>query len=110
MKCPKCGSENVDVQLMQETQGKTTETISHTKSKYRQGHGCLWWLCVGWWWRAVDLMLWIFSFIPRLLIQILKPKKYRGKASTATVSTEKVNTVYRTMCLCRDCGNHWESK
>ena len=42
MKCPNCGSENVNVQLVTETQ---------LKDKH---HGCLWWLCVSWWWiRAV---------------------------------------------------------
>ncbi len=47
MVCPKCGSENVDVNVQQENNGSTT--ISKTKSKYKEkGHGCLWWLLVGW--------------------------------------------------------------
>ena len=38
MKCPKCGSENVTVQVVNETELKEKK------------HGFLWWLCVGWYW------------------------------------------------------------
>lgn len=23
-------------------------------------HGFLWWLCVGWWWRPIKYMFWLF--------------------------------------------------
>lgn len=108
MKCPKCGSENVDVQLIQENQGKTTKTKSKTKSTTRKGHGCLWWLFIGCWWWIVDLFIWCVAFIPRLIIQIHSGRKDKTRSTTKTVSNEKVHTVYRSMCLCHDCGHHWE--
>lgn len=103
--CPQCGSINVSVQVFQEQAGTTT--VSKTKSKYKEkGHGCLWWLLIGWWWWMVDLLLWIFLFLPRLLIQIFKKKKYVG--SSQTVSQTVNQTVYKSMCNCMSCGYVWE--
>ena len=100
VKCPNCGSENIDFQVHEE---KTT--VTRTKSKYKEkGHGCLWWLLIGWWWWIVDLMLWIFLFLPRLVIQLCKKKKYKGSATS--VSADHVN--YQTICLCKDCGHNWK--
>ena len=108
MTCPKCGSENVDVQLVQETTGKTTKTKSKTKSVSQKGHGCLWWICIGWWWWMIDMLFWCVAFIPRLIIQSLKGRKDKTRSTTKTVSNEKIRTVYRSMCICHDCGHHWE--
>lgn len=103
--CPKCGSTDVEIQMHQETTGSTTVTKS--KSKYKEkGHGCLWWLCIGWWWWIIDLCLWICAFIPRLLVKVFKKKKYKGK-STSVAHTEN-HVVYKSVCLCKNCGNHWE--
>ena len=38
MKCEKCGSENVTVQLINK------QELHHDKP------GCLWWGLIGWWW------------------------------------------------------------
>lgn len=105
MFCPKCGSQNVDAQLYQENIGGTT--VTKTKSKYRQkGHGCLWWLMIGWWWWIVDLLLWIFVFPIRLIAQLFKKKKYVGQ-STSVASTHN-QVQYKTVYLCKSCGYHWE--
>ena len=109
MTCPKCGSENVDVQLFQETKGKTTKTKTKTRAVTQRGHGCLWWLFIGWWWWLIDLFIWCVAFIPRLVIQLLKGRKGRTRSTTRTISKEKVHTTYRSMCVCRECGHHWES-
>ena len=77
-----------------------------TGSSKSNGHGCLWWLLIGWWWWMVDLLLWIFLFLPRLLIQIFKKKKYVG--SSQTVSQTVNQTVYKSMCNCMSCGYVWE--
>jgi hypothetical protein len=108
--CPKCGSSNIESSIFQENQGG--ETITTTKSKYKEkGHGCLWWLLIGWWWWIVDLLLWIFFFFPRLIIRIFaapfKKKKYKG--SEISVSTTNNRIKYKTICLCKDCGNNWDS-
>ena len=106
MFCPKCGSWNIDVSIHQENSG--SKTLTTTKSKYKEvGHGCLWWLCIGWWWWIVDLFLWILLFFPRLAMQLFKKKKYEG-LSNATSETKNKFT-YRSICLCKDCGYHWET-
>jgi predicted RNA-binding Zn-ribbon protein involved in translation (DUF1610 family) len=104
-RCPKCGGNNIDIQLHQENIGGNTVTT--TKSRYKQkGHGCLWWLFIGWWWWMVDLFLWIFIFPIRLLAQIFKKKKYVGKSTSASSTVNKIN--YKTVYLCKSCGYHWE--
>ena len=107
MTCPKCNSNDVTVQTFQEDLG--TVTTSHTASKYREkGHGCLWWLTIGWWWWIVDLCLWVFMFIPRLILQLFKKKKYVG--SSSTVSSTVRNVKYRTVCTCQNCGHSWSKQ
>lgn len=108
MKCPKCGSDNVTASTFQEDRG--TVTTSKTKSKYReQGHGCLWWLTIGWWWWIVDLLSWIVFFIPRLILRLFsapfRRKKYKGTSSTVSQTVNKVG--YRTVCTCQNCGHSW---
>lgn len=104
MFCPNCGSNNVAAQTFQENSGSTT--VTKTKSKYKEkGHGCMWWLFIGWWWWIVDLFLWIFLFVPRFCIQLFKKKKYKGKS----VSTSKTvnNISYKTVFVCHNCGHTW---
>lgn len=107
MNCSKCGSTNIDIQVFQENQGSVT--TSKTTSKYKEkGHGCLWWICIGWWWWIVDLCMWFCFFIPRLVLQLFKKKKYKGSAST--VSTSQNIIVYRRICTCKDCGHTWSQQ
>lgn len=82
MKCPKCGSENVNVQAVTETQVKNAR------------HGCAWWLFVGWWWLPVK---WICFFVPALIVKIFGHKKV------------KVESTQKTMCVCQSCGHSWEA-
>ena len=60
MKCPKCGSTNISVQIISETQLK------------EQHHGIFWWLLIGWWWIPIK---WIFFTIPALIVKIFAPKR-----------------------------------
>ena len=77
MKCKKCGSENVNVQA-----------IGVVKSKH---HGVMYWLCFGW---LIDLMLWIFLTMPRLIVAIFRPKK--------------VKTKIKSYAVCQECGHKWK--
>lgn len=81
MKCPKCGSENVNVQMVSET-------------KLKKKHGCLYWILVGWY---LEPILWLFLTIPKLIYQLFKPRKYKTK------------TIHKSLCVCQDCGHHWET-
>lgn len=83
MKCPKCGSENVSVQIV---------TDAHLVDQH---HGCLWWLCVGWWWIPVK---WICFTVPALLLKIFVPKR------------QKLQQSQHTECVCQNCGHHWKAE
>lgn len=80
MICPKCGSENVNVQV-----------VSETKLK-KKHHGLIYWLCCVW---LLDLMLWLFLTLPRLIVAIFKPTKYKTK------------TIHKSMWVCQNCGHKW---
>ena len=68
MKCSKCGSENVNVQLV-------------TKVKNKK-HGIIYWLFIGWW---LEPVMWIFLTLPWLIIKIFKPKKVTSKTHSQAV-------------------------
>lgn len=80
MTCPKCGSANIQVQMVSETQLKTKH------------HSILYWLLIGWW---LKLLLWIFLTLPMLIIRIFRPAKYKTK------------TIHKSKAVCQSCGNSW---
>lgn len=82
MKCPKCGSENVLIQAVNEVKLKDAH------------HGCIWWVFVGWWWIPVK---WLFFTFPAILSKMFGHKKQRA------VNNQK--SVY----VCQNCGNRWEA-
>lgn len=82
MYCPRCGSANVNAQMVSETQLKT---------KHK---GCIWWLCVGWWWVPIK---WLFLTVPALIVKIFSPKK------------QKLKTKHHSMFVCQNCGHSWKA-
>lgn len=80
MTCKKCGGTNVTVNVINEVELKDKR------------HGCLWWLCVGWWWVPIK---WLFFTLPALLLALFGRKKQK------TVNHQK------TVCVCQDCGYTW---
>lgn len=108
MICPNCGSDQVEIQTVQENIGSAT--ITKTKSKYKEkGHGIVWWLLIGWWRWMIDLMIWVFAFVPRLFIAVLgrifKKKKYVGSSTTASNTVNHI--TYKTICTCKNCAKTW---
>lgn len=81
MVCPKCQSENINTQIIQDIK---------IKDKH---HGFFWWICVGWWWVPCK---WLFLTLPALIVKIFGRKK------------QKITTKQRTMCVCQNCGYTWE--
>lgn len=67
--CPKCKSKHVSVQ-----------TVTTVKSSKR--HRWPYWVFFIW---LLDLLLWIFLFIPRLIIQAVKPAKISSKTHSEAV-------------------------
>lgn len=82
MKCPKCGSENVTVSVINE---------QHFEKKH---HGLIWWLFIGWWWFPIK---WLFFTLPALIIAIFAPKK-------------KIVNTQKTVCVCQNCAHRWDMK
>ena len=82
MYCPKCGSSNVNVQIVTQTQLK------------KKHHSVLWWLFVGWWWIPFK---WIFFTLPALIVKIFAPKKQKLKQKNVS------------MCVCQNCGHTWNA-
>ena len=83
MKCPKCGSDNVNVQVINEVEIKNKR------------HNILWWIFVGIWWIPIK---WLFFTLPALILKLFGHKK------------QKVKNIQKTMCTCQQCGNTWETK
>lgn len=80
MKCSKCGSDNINIQIVSENE---------LKNKH---HNILYWLFIGWWLKP---LLWIYLTIPMLLGSLFGHKK------------QKLVTKHKSMAICQDCGNRW---
>lgn len=80
MKCPKCGSDNTNVQMVTESQ---------LKNKH---HSIAYWIFIGWWWRP---LLWICLTLPMLLGTLFGHKK------------QKLVTKHKSIAVCQNCGYHW---
>ena len=81
MTCPKCGSNNVTIQAVSESQLKT---------KHRS---IFWWLLIGFWW--IPLKWFVFT-LPALIIKIFAPKR------------QKLKTKHFSMAICQHCGYSWK--
>ena len=80
--CPKCGSNNVNIQVVTESQLVTKH------------HGIIWWLLVGWWWIFVK---WLVFTIPALFATIFIGKR------------KKIKTVTKKVNVCQNCGHTWNA-
>ena len=83
MKCPKCGSENVTVNVINEMKLKN------------KGKGIAYYLFVWWWWAPIK---WIVFTLPALLFALFGRKK------------QKIVNKQKTVCCCQQCGYSWETK
>lgn len=82
MRCPKCGSTNVMVNVVQQT--KLVD----------KHHGIIWWVCIGWYWIPIK---WLFFTLPALIVKIFVPKRQKIKQKTKSV------------CICQNCGHNWRA-
>lgn len=82
MRCPKCHSENVSVQIV--TQSKLVN----------KHHNILWWIFIGWWWIAIK---WVAMWPLALFAKIFIPKRQKLKQKNVS------------MCVCQDCGHTWKA-
>ena len=82
MTCNKCGSANVNIQMVSETQLK------------KKHHSAIYWLFIGWW---LHPLLWLFLTLPMIIIRIFVPKK------------QKLKTTHKSMAVCQKCGYSWNA-
>lgn len=80
MRCPRCGSENINTQVINEIK---------LKNKH---HSILWWIFVSWWWIPFK---WIFITLPALFAKIFIPKR------------QVAINITKTICVCQNCGYSW---
>ena len=92
MVCPKCGSENVNVQSVE------TGSVGMSQTNiYKKHHGLLYWLFIGWW-------IWIFKLLVLPFKILFGSKKKIGSATT--ISGTK--NVLSTRAVCQSCGYQWK--
>lgn len=77
MICKKCKSNSVIVQA-----------VTETKTKRR---GIFYWLFFGW---LIDIFLWIFLTLPRLIVALFRSRKIISKTTT--------------QAICQTCGYRWK--
>ena len=80
-KCPKCSSNNVQIQVANEVK---------LKNKH---HSIVWWLLIGIWWIPVK---WIFFTLIALIVKIFGHKKQKA-----------VNKQIK-VAICQNCGHSWK--
>lgn len=81
MICPNCLGTNTHVQVVTEHKMK------------RKHRNIIMWILF-WWW--VELLAWVFLFVPRLLIMVFGGKKQKIVSSSHSVG------------VCNSCGHTWK--
>lgn len=82
MICPKCGSNSVNIQSINQV---------HLRNVH---HGCLWWLIIGFWWIPIK---WTVFTLPAFIFKIFGHSKQKA-----------VNRI-KTVCVCQNCGHEWNT-
>ncbi len=83
MKCKKCGSTFINIEIISEAKLKTKRKT------------WLYWLTIGW---LIEPMLWIFLTLPKLVYELFIPKRVKLKTTT------------RKIAVCQTCGTSWDIK
>ncbi len=81
MTCPKCKSENVNIQVVNEVELKTKH------------HSIWWWMFWGWYWIPIK---WLCFTLLALIVKLFSHKK------------QKAVNKQKSVAICQECGNKWE--
>ncbi len=90
--CPKCGSTNITFQ--REQTGNIGAGTNKVVIDNKKGHGCLYWLLIGWWWWLIVGWWWNLLF-----------KRHRSG-----INVHAGKTFNQTVGICQECGNTWKVK
>lgn len=80
MICKKCGSENVNAQIVTES------------SIVPKRRSIIWWILVGFWWIPIK---WLVFTLPAVILKIFGGGR------------KKIKTTSRTVFVCSNCGHSW---
>lgn len=108
LKCQKCGSTNINVQVV-------------NTSNYKQGHGCLGFVLFGMWYILWECTKWICKYSAlcvywccvgwiKVIVAKSKNEKYHNPEWVENMM-QKRGKVYNTThkhCVCQNCGYSWE--
>lgn len=85
-KCPQCGGDNINYQREQ----SSTIGAGVYHATVQKKHGCLWWLCIGWW---AIWIIWPINLVKKVI------------NAGGGVNAAKVNN--KTVAVCQHCGYSW---
>lgn len=80
MVCPKCKSDSITIQVVNEQQLK------------RKHHSIIWWICIGWWFVPV---MWLLFFLPKIVLKLFRIEHKPQKIINST----------KKKAVCQTCGN-----
>ena len=83
MKCPRCRSRDVRVELVRERRATR--------------HSLAWWLLIGWW-------IWPFKL---LFLPVIWSQEAERKGKRPPPRRDEM--VTRSVAVCQHCGHHWRS-
>lgn len=96
--CPKCGGTNISYQREQTASfGAGTNKVVIQKEK--KSKGCLWWMCIGFWWVPMYWLLIGWWWRPIM-----------GGRAKSGLNFNASKSVNRTMAVCQNCGHSWKVK
>lgn len=98
VRCPRCGSTNISYQREQ-TANFGAGTNKVVIQQVKKSKGCLWWLCVGWWWIPLYWLLIGWWWRPLM-----------GGRTNSGLNFNASKSINRTMAVCQNCGNSWKAK
>lgn len=93
--CPKCGSNYINYQREQTGNfGAGTNRVVIQPAK--KSHGCLYWLCFGWWLQPLYWLTigWWWSLL-------------FGGRNRGGLNIYGSKTINRTVAICQNCGYSW---
>lgn len=94
--CPRCGCNNITFQREQTASfGAGTNKVVIQKEK--KSKGCLWWMCIGWWWIPIYWIL--IGWWWKLLF---------GGRNKGGLNFNANKSINRTMAICQNCGHSWK--
>lgn len=94
-RCPKCGSNYINYQREQAGNfGAGTNRVVIQPPK--KSHGCLYWLCFGWWLQPLYWLTigWWWSLL-------------FGGRNRGGLNIYGSKTINRTVAICQNCGYSW---